>query len=370
MKVLILIEWYYPIGGVEAFAWRLAKHLSPDIQVTFAIRFMGEKVALLSPAPNITIQDVTKYTFQSTQRLVAELKPDIIHTNHVSLIGIAGLQAARNHHIPLVITNHQVPEYQTVTWKKPLNSLIWEYLKFFDKRASSIVAPSPAVAALLSKHTIQKAVIVSCGVDTHIFHPQDKEKVRQKLGLANKTTFLFVGRIAQDKNLEVLLQAANILKNTIDFQVILVGPTHIHRGSETAIKTLIAQLHLEKHVIMPGALPPDSEQLSSYYGAADIFVLPSFFETQSIATLEAMASGLPVVASQSGALPDLIKNNVNGLLFTALDAADLATKLQSLLNYPLRMTEMGKQGRAMVEKHDIANTAYNYEQIYQNVLEK
>ena len=145
MKVVILVEWYHPIGGVEAFVWRLVKHLNPDIRITLAVCFVGPKTRLESPTPNLEIVDVTHGSFGKVLRLIKQEKPDVIHTNHLSVIGLAGYWAGRKYGIPAVVTNHQVPEYGVLGWERFTNPLIWLYVRLLDKQATAVIAPSPTV---------------------------------------------------------------------------------------------------------------------------------------------------------------------------------------------------------------------------------
>lgn len=242
------------------------------------------------------------------------------------------------------------------------------YIRLLDKQASAIVAPSPTVARILSRHGIHRKVkTISCGVDTDLFCPREKEAARQQIGIDNKPTLLFVGRIAKDKNIELLLKATALLKAKSDFQVLLIGPKGMRHDASKEVEQLINSLGIKDRIKQLGFFPADSEQLALHYASSDVFVIPSFFETQSIVTLEAMASGLAIVGSNSGALPDLIKEGINGSLFRPLDEADLATKLLRLLESPDKAVAMGRQSRLMVKPHSIKQVALQYEAVYKEV---
>lgn len=371
MRLLLLVEWYHPIGGIEAFTWRLAKHLNPNIQITIAVCFVGQKTELASPANNIKIVDVSAGTVSAVQRLVTEFKPTVIHSNHLSLIGFAGYRASRTQQIPFVVTNHQVPEYRVRGWQRFLNRFVWAYVRLLDGFAAAITAPSPTVAQFLENHGVtEKVATISCGVDTNLFHPRPKQEARRQVGIMDKPTLLFVGRIAKDKNIELLLRAAANLKKDHDFQVVVVGPKAVKNDASQEVAGLITQLNLQNTVAMAGFIPPDSELLARYYAASDIFVIPSFFETQSIVTLEAMASGRPIVGSNSGALPDLVTHGANGLLFTPLNADDLTTQLRTLLANPAIANAMGTESRKKVALHSIERVAPQYEALYTSLSQR
>lgn len=370
MKLLILVEWYQPIGGIEAFVWRLVKNLDPEIQITLAVCLVGSKFTLNSTQANLEIVDVTHQTFNKVQRLVKQKSPDVIHINNISLIGFSGIWAGHKLGTAIVLTHHQVPEYKASRLGKFSNSVIWHYIQLLDKYAAVITAPSQTVAQLLNRHGIhQKVKVISCGVNTDLFKPRDKISVRQQLGIKNIPTLLFVGRIAKDKNIELLVKAVGLLKQKFDFQVLIIGPKVVRNDADLEIKRLITRLDLQDLIKQIGYLPTDSLQLALYYAASDIFVIPSFFETQSIVTLEALASGMPIVGSRSGALPELIENGVNGLLFNPLDASDLAKKLGILLkSIGQEAITMGTESRLKAIPHDIKKTASMFEVTYREAM--
>jgi len=116
-----------------------------------------------------------------------------------------------------------------------------------------------------------------------------------------------------------------------------------------------------------GRLP--AEDLPYVLDSADIFVMPSEAELQSIATLEAMASGLPVLAANKHALPELVEDGRNGHLFPPGDAEALAQKMTDMLTHPERWLAMGEASRQAAMHHDLAKSIDAYQQIYRQVLE-
>jgi glycosyltransferase involved in cell wall biosynthesis len=117
-----------------------------------------------------------------------------------------------------------------------------------------------------------------------------------------------------------------------------------------------------------GFVPDDD--LPRTYRAATIFVMPSPVELQSLATLEAMASGLPVVAADAMALPELVKDGENGFLFPPGDSGALADRIVALLSDPDWAARMGRASRAMAERHRIGLTLAAFESLYQSLLGK
>jgi glycosyltransferase involved in cell wall biosynthesis len=115
-------------------------------------------------------------------------------------------------------------------------------------------------------------------------------------------------------------------------------------------------------VVFAGRVPDGD--LAALFRAADLFVMPSELELQSIATLEAMASGRPVAAANACALPELVEDGRSGLLFRPGDPDDAARCLGRLGRDPGLRAEMGRRARARAEEHDLARTLRRFEQLY------
>jgi glycosyltransferase involved in cell wall biosynthesis len=172
---------------------------------------------------------------------------------------------------------------------------------------------------------------------------------------------VFVGRIDQDKRLDVLLQAVSLTKRN-DFQLAIVG-----QGNELSYLQALAQkLHLGRQVVFTGYIP--DEDLPILHNSADLFVMPSIAELQSIATLEAMASGKPVLAAEARALPELVTNGVNGYLFKPDDPLDAARRLSQLLDERDYWVAMGQASLFRAAQHSLSQTIHRYEEVYTALL--
>jgi glycosyltransferase involved in cell wall biosynthesis len=125
---------------------------------------------------------------------------------------------------------------------------------------------------------------------------------------------------------------------------------------------------LEGRVVFIGFVNP--EDLPPLYNSADIFVMPSPEELQSIATLEAMACGKPVLAADARALPELVSSGVNGYLFRACDAEDEARRMDQLLNECANWARMGRASFERAQTHSLQNTIIHFEEHYGNIMEK
>jgi 1,2-diacylglycerol 3-alpha-glucosyltransferase len=162
---------------------------------------------------------------------------------------------------------------------------------------------------------------------------------------------------------DVLLQAASHLTRD-DFQVAIVG----FGLQEKTLRRQAQSLGLDGHVTFVGYVPPDD--LPALYNSADIFVMPSPEELQSIATLEALACGKPVLAADARALPELVKPGVNGYLFRSGDPANAAIWMKKLLDSRDQWPALGQSGVEGVQRHSLKKSIQSYEQLYKSVLEK
>ena len=142
---------------------------------------------------------------------------------------------------------------------------------------------------------------------------------RKKLGLPEKFTVLYLGRISAEKRLDVLISAFAVFSTTTEAQLVLVGPSE----DGGAFGAQIKKAGIADKVITVGFVK-EQQTKREYIAASDVFAMPSPAELQSIVTLEAMAAGKTLVAVNAGALPELAHNNKNGYTFANGDAGAMA----------------------------------------------
>ena len=260
---------------------------------------------------------------------------DIIHLQTPFFMGMYGLLLAKMYKTPLVgsfhtlFTNRNViKEYASTSrlTHKILTKYAWPYARFFYNKCDSVIAPSGSVKELLDKRGIGNVSVVPNGVDTSRFNPRLKGKdLRERfMGSDDEHMVLYLGRLSAEKNIETLIGAARMLKGKpIRFVIAGTGPAH--RKYEAMVRR-----YGLKRVTFTGFVP-DAE-LPKYYAAADLFCMPSTFETQGIVALEAMACNRPVVGADYMALSELIRNGVNGEKFAPKDGRSCARKIEKVIN--------------------------------------
>lgn len=243
-----------------------------------------------------------------------------------------------------------------------------EIQKRLNPLVNKIIAVSKAVARVVSESEevgMEKIWVIYNGVDTKRFVPvKDREEVRRELNISKDD--ILIGTIANFspvKGQNYLIEAAKtIIPNYPNLKVILVGDGPTKKECEK----LSAQF-LNKSIIFTGVRHDPDRIL----GALDIFVMPSLHEGLSNAILQAMASGLPVVASDGGSNPEIIEDGTDGFIFKAQDHISLREKLELLLKAPKLRTEMGYNARKkVVEKFQFEQMCVNYMTAFNSVIEE
>jgi D-inositol-3-phosphate glycosyltransferase len=193
---------------------------------------------------------------------------------------------------------------------------------------------------------------IPCGVDTDLFTPGDRAEARRRLGLDDRPVLLWVGRIAPIKGLDTLLDTvARLREGGQDMRLLVVGgdadePTS---GHETSLRQRIARLGLVDSVRFVGSQP--QSVLPLYYAAADLTVLPSYYESFGMVALEAMACGSPVIASRVGGLVTTVRDGVTGFLVPDGDVGALAERIETLVTDPELRWRLGREGVRWAAQH-------------------
>ncbi|MGW9306893.1 glycosyltransferase [Saccharomonospora azurea] len=383
MRVLIATDTYPPdVSGSSFFASRLATGLAArghDVHVVCASetgprKIVRESQVCLHRLRSLPLVVHPRVRFVPppgvpavVRRLVGWVRPDVLHTQDHFTIGRAAVRAARRARIPIVATNHFMPDnllpYLPRRLHRPVSDVAWRDFRRVYDHAHHVTTPTRTAAELLAANGFEGVVEpVSCGVDTTRFSPSpDPPAVhRRALGLPDAPTVVYVGRLDEEKRLDELIRALARLPAG-DAQLVLVG-TGTRRGE---LERLAARERVAHRVRFLGFVPDD--QLPSVYRAADVFAIPGVAELQSIATLEAMASGLPVVAANAVALPHLVLPGENGYLVEPGDVSGLAAALAAVLHSPDRRRSMGDSSRTIAVSHDDQRTWARFEEIYRAV---
>ncbi|MEK6768411.1 MAG: glycosyltransferase family 1 protein, partial [Gemmatimonadota bacterium] len=274
-------------------------------------------------------------------------EPDLVHVATEGPLGILGRRYALRRGIPLVTSFHtNFAQYCRHYGVGALEPAVWRFLKWFHGPALLTQTPGEAVSDTLRAHGIRRPVVWGRGVDTARYNPARRDRVwRRRLGAADGSAIvLHVGRLAPEKNLDVLVEAWTLAHGALGSRALFViagdGP-----GARDVALRMPWALHF-------GFL--STETLSTLYASAELCVLPSATETCGLVALEAMASGLPVVAADAGGFRETVEHGRNGVLVAPADSHAFAAAISDLVLHPSARAAMGAAARATAVARDSA----------------
>ncbi|MBW4720911.1 glycosyltransferase [Saccharothrix obliqua] len=371
-RIVIAAETFPPdVNGAARFAHRLAAGLAGRDHDVHVIAVDPEGKARTERFDGITVHRLRSHrtpfhrTFRiglpwqvskDVRALLTELKPDLVHVQAHFVVGRYVLRQAAALGIPTVATNHFMPENlfghaRCPRWLQGVASRwAWRDLTRVFGAADVVTAPTPRAVQLLHDNGFpERALPVSCGIDI------DRYRLRPAVRTNEGPTVLFVGRLDEEKRVDELLRAVALVPR---LHADIVGD-----GSCRAEWELLAEhLGIADRVRFRGFV--SEEELLDAYTGADVFCMPGIAELQSLATMEAMAAGKPVVVADAMALPHLCEPGRNGWLFTPGDVAGLADRLHSVTADPAVTARMGVASLELISAHAIDATLDKFEAIY------
>lgn len=377
LRVLIAADTFAPdVNGAATFTEELAVGLAER----------GHEVHVIAPSwnrthhgsfdeeyrgVNLTVHRLASYRWPAhawyrfawpwtvrkhTAPVIDALQPDVVHIQSHIVVGRGVAREAHDRGIRIIGTNHFMPEnlLEYTPFGKRTTPIAlkvaWRDAAKTYRLAEAITTPTELAADYLRDAIAGQPVLaISCGVDA--------SRYTAASGRPTGNEIVFVGRVAPEKNLDVVIRALPLLPASLDARFTVVGD-----GDMIPKLTALAQeLGVEDRVRFLGFVSDEVKLRTLTEGT--VFVMPSTAELQSISSLEAMASGLPVVAADAMALPHLIDGN--GALFTPGDEHDLAAKLTTVLTAPDdEYVAMRERSLTMIEAHDINRTLSTFEALY------
>jgi glycosyltransferase involved in cell wall biosynthesis len=289
-----------------------------------------------------------------------EVQPDVVHIQSHIVIGRGLSRIAHQRGIPIIATNHVMAEniLDHTTMPDFINRIVlklaWDDARRTFDLTRAVTTPTRKAADFL-EHTIDitGVIPISCGIDRRNYTPI--------IGPRKQNRILFVGRLTGEKKVDVVLHALAKLDPALDVHFDIAGGG----DQRKALEALTHHLGLEDRVTFHGRVT--DEQLRELYSQASLFVIASIAELQSIVTMEAMASALPVVGANAVALPHLVHDGENGYLFEPGDVDDLAEKLTKVLTAePAEYERMQRASLDGVAVHDINRTLDTFEALYRD----
>lgn len=379
LRILIGCDTFAPdVNGAARFAERLAAGLVARGHHVFVVapgmsqrrvppaveKIEGEEVVVYRlPAVRWRPHDWLRFVWPwrskfYARRVLKAVQPDVVHIQSHIVIGRGLARIAHQREIPVVATNHVMAEnildFTTLPpfIDKVFLKLAWQDAERTFRLTRAVTTPTRKAADFLERTVDVSGVVpISCGIDRKNYRPDSVPRTAHRM--------LFVGRLTTEKHVDVTLQAMTQLDPALDVHFDVVGGGDQRKNLEH----LTATLGLQDRVTFHGLV--DEAQLIDLYSRASVFVISSIAELQSIATMEAMASGLPIVAANAVALPHLVHDGENGYLFEPGNAKELSERIATVLTAPhdewLRMQQASLEG---VLVHDINRTLDTFEALY------
>jgi glycosyltransferase involved in cell wall biosynthesis len=374
MRILMLNYEFPPLvgGGSNACYYLLKEFSKMDINVDLItssangiseIEKMDESVTIYKVPIHKkdihywTQKEILSYSWKANNK-VKELMEmhhyDVIHAFFT--IPCGALAYLYKKKVPFVVSlrGSDVPGFNErfgvqYVFLKPMIKEIW-------KKADAVVANSEGLKELALETNPQQAIsVIHNGIDISEFTPNDRKKTDGYLQL------ICVSRLIERKGIRYLLQAIGELKHE-KIRLTIVG-----EGNQLLeLKNLTSKLNIEDKVVFKGYL--DHSKLAEAYQQSDIFVLPSLNEGMSNAVLEAMASGLPIITTDTGGTVELLDDN--GLIVGMQDSESIANAIMQLIKDPAKISEMGEKSRTMAETLSWRHVAQKYLNVYrENILD-
>jgi glycosyltransferase involved in cell wall biosynthesis len=375
MRIMLVTDQYAPmIGGVPTVTRSLAVGLAQR----------GHTVALLAPSPGwrgrrevqeqvgVNYRGSVPWPWYDGMRLacvfgpaargpVTAFAPDITHLHSPVTLGATARMSAHRRGIPVIYTNHFLPVNVRPSMRRPraFDALFYSYIVGFSNRCSHVTAPSATALRLLRDHGLRvPSRVISNGIDLDTFSPGPADpRIRARYRLpSGRPLILSVGRLSPEKRVDVLVDAAARL--TQDAWLVIAGT-----GPDAArLQARAQQLGLAGRVRFLGFVPaPD---LPGLYRLADVFAIGSEAELQSLVTMEAMATGLPVVAVHAGALGELVCHERNGFLVPPGQAQEMAGYLDRLGSDSGLRTAMAAESLKIISGHARHRALAEWETLY------
>ena len=356
-----------PVGGAEIQLLNLVRHLDRDRYSPVVLCIgkngpIGEEIA----KEGVPVTELGLLRKGGGDRRIVTLLREFLRREKISLVhshlyhaNYFGRLAAFRERIPAVCTIHN-----TYAHPKIHRRLINRWLA---RKTARIIAVSGPVREDIIRYDgvdPSKVVVIPNGVDPGRFDiPLTRVEARERLGIPAEHFIIgTVGRLEEQKGLRYLVDAVRMLRERGKNAFLLVAGSG---REEVRLREQATRGGIEDAVFFLGA----RRDVPDLYRAMDVFALSSLWEGGPITLLEAMASGLPVVATPVGFVPEVVRDGVNGFLVPARDPAMLGEALWRVREDPVRAAEIGREGRETVrDRYTHRHLAEKVMAVYEEVL--
>ena len=381
LKVLMVNYEFPPIGGGGGTTTRfLAKYmvrLGADVNVItskpgkddYIDHPEGYKIYYVGPTKNklsgTHIPELARFALTMiyySKSVLKTVQPDIIHCFFTLPSGSFGLFCKKFYNIPYVVSTlgADVPGFSIGDWRLDVYHTFTKFIsRSIWNNSSAVVANSKSLHDTCKIFAPEDDIgIITNGVDTDLFYPPANKKI------TNEVNILFVSRLMLQKGVDTLIKSCNALKErgVTNFRLTIVGEGHL----KEMMFSLINKFNLGKHIDFLGWR--DLEKLPEIYRTADIFMLPSVMEGMSSVTLQAMASGLPIVASRVKGFEEILEDNVNGFMADYKNEHQFADALEKLIKSTELRQKMSQKSIEKSKQFSWETISKQYMEYYEKAL--
>ncbi len=298
--------------------------------------------------------------------IIKEFKPDVIHAHAATAAGVVGIMLKNKYSLPLVCSLHG-SDINTYPY---YGGLSMQLTKKVLGEADLLISVSSALkdaANSIAKTKNEIRVVYNASDDTIFFHRRDqRSRIRQEFGISEMDkALLFVGSVSRDKGVPELMDAfMRVHSDNPGLHLFIVG-----KGTDIAtLSNVVASCRSQDTIHLIGEVPHDD--IADFMSAADIFVLPSHSEGMPCVVLEAMACGLPVVATRVGGIPEAVEDGKSGILVPVKDTDSLTKAINFMDQNEYLAQQMGVRGRKIAKsKFSWGNNARKTIDIYKEAAD-
>jgi D-inositol-3-phosphate glycosyltransferase len=282
----------------------------------------------------------------------SNIRYDLIHS-HYWLSGLASKQLQTWWHVPHIAMFHTLGAVKNnigIGTEEP--ELRIEGEKEVARSCERIVAATAREKTDLVNYygvSQQKITVIPCGVNLNLFKPVDEETARAELGLDHQKVILFVGRLDPLKGLEQLLKALTLMPGKAIPLLIIVGGDEYSQSRIQALQKIAVELNVQDRISFLG--PVDQKKLPLFYNAADICIIPSYYESFGMVALESLACGTPIIATDVGNMRNIISHREAGYLIEDNSPGLLASKITELFSQTEKQAQEATLRRSLAARY-------------------
>ena len=371
MKILLICRYFNKHGGISRYVTELAERfvkehethiLTTNYEYKVENLIVHKKPMIIKPYW-LQILSNAYYNTKYAKKLKEKLKIDVVHSQGSESLFCDVLTMHSCHRAWVEYYKSWSPAKNIRAILNPVNRAVLQLeKKAVEKGSKIIISVSEGVKREILKYynvSEEKIVVIPNGVDLEKFKPdrEKRKKIREKLKIdKNEIVLIFTGHEFERKGLRFIIEALPIIEDNV--RLLVIG-----KDDPEPYKKLAQKLGVLDEVIFAGFVP----DITEYYAASDIFVFPTAYEAFSLATLEAVASGLPILATKVNGTEELIKGRYNGF-FIKRDSKDIAEKINILISDENLRKQMARNARKTAENYSWDRVVKMTLDVYEEVL--